>query len=144
MYVCKSSLGLSKYSRTSPLIASLNVQRVESMINNHTINLLRRCLMGDSLTSQLYWTLYKQGELEDQTLLGRASHLIHKNELTFTKTILNDIFHINTKSVLFERVPHGRNGLIDSLRVIFNYYDTDNMDYARTGVCYCDFNNAIY
>ena len=131
--IIKSSLGLSKYSRTSPLIASLNVQRVESVINNQTINLLRRYLMGDSLASQLYWTLYKQGELDDKTLLGRASHLIHKNELTFTKTIFNDIFHINTKSVglLFEHVPHGRNGLIDSLRVIFNDYDTDNMNYAR-------------
>ena len=129
--IIKSSLGLSKYSRTSPLITSLNVQRVESVINNQTINLLRRCLMGGSLASQLYWTLYKQGELDDKTLLGRASHLIHKNELTFTKTIFNDIFHIITKSVLFEHVPHGRNGLIDSLRVIFNDYDTDNMNYAR-------------
>ena len=64
-------------------------------------------------------------------LLGRASHLIQKNELTFTKTTFNDIFHINTKYVLFEHVPHGRSGLIDSLRVIFNDYDTDNMNYAR-------------
>ena len=120
-----------KYSRTSPLIASLDIQRVESVINNQTINLLRRCLMGDSLASQFYWTLYKQGELDDKTLIGRASHLIQKNELTFTKTIFNDIFHVNTKSVLFEHVPHGSNGLIDSLRVIFNDYDTDNMNYAR-------------
>ena len=43
--IIKSSLGLSKYSRTSPLLASLNVQRVESVINNQTINLLRRCLI---------------------------------------------------------------------------------------------------
>ena len=61
----------------------------------------------------------------------QISHLIQKNELTFTKTIFNDIFHVNTKSVLFEHVPHGSNGLIDSLRVIFNDYDTDNMNYAR-------------
>ena len=129
--IIKSSLGLSKYSRTSPLIASLDIQRVESVINNQTINLLRRCLMGDSLAAQFYWTLYKQGELDDKTLIGRASHLMQKNELTFTKTIFNDIFHVNTKSVLFEHVPHGSNGLIDSLRVIFNDYDTDNMNYAR-------------
>ncbi len=82
--------------------------------------------MGDSLATQLYWTLYKQGELDDKKLHGRASHLIYKNELTFTKTIFNDIFHINTKSLLFEHLPHGRNGLIDSLRVIFNEYNTDN------------------
>ena len=68
--IIKSSLGLSKYSRTSPLIASLDIQRVESVINNQTINLLRRCLMGYSLASQLYWTLYKQGELDDKTLIG--------------------------------------------------------------------------
>ena len=127
--IIKSSLGFSKCSRTSPLIASLNVQRVESVINNQTINLLRRGLMGDSLASQLHCTLYKQDELDDKTLLGRASHLIQKNELTFTKTIFNDILHINTKSVLFEHVPHGRNGSIGSLRVIFNDYDTDNLYY---------------
>ena len=51
--IIKSSLGLSKYSRTSPLIPSLNVQRVESVINSQTIHLLRRCMMGDSLASQL-------------------------------------------------------------------------------------------
>ena len=33
--IIKSSLGLSKYSRTSPLIASLDTQRVESVINNY-------------------------------------------------------------------------------------------------------------
>ena len=27
---------------------------------------------------------------------------MQNNELTFTKTIFNDIFHVNTKSVLFE------------------------------------------
>ena len=58
---------------------------------------------------------------------------MQNNELTFTKTIFNDIksFHVNTKSVLFEHIPHGRNGLIDSLRVILNDYDIDNMNYAR-------------
>ena len=61
--IIKSSLGLSKYSRTSPLIASLNVQRVDV----------------DSLASQFYWTLYKQGELDDKTFIGGASHLIQKN-----------------------------------------------------------------
>ena len=87
--------------------------------------------MGDSLASQFYWILCKQDELDDKTLIRRASHLIQKNELTFTKTIFNDIFHINTKPVLFEHVPHGRSGLIYSLHVIFNDYDTDNMNYAR-------------
>ena len=71
--------------------------------------------MGDSLASQLHWTLYKQGELDDKTLLGRASQLIHNNKLTFTKTIFNDIFHINTKALLFEHVPHDHNGVIDSI-----------------------------
>ena len=65
-------------------------------------------MMEDSLSSQFYWTFYKQGELDDKTLIGRANHLIQ----SFTKTIFNDIFHINTKYVLFEHVPHGRNGLI--------------------------------
>ena len=58
--------------------------------------------------------------------INRSSEAGKWKTLTFTKTIFNDIFHINTKSVLFEHVPHGRNGLIDSLRVIFNDYDNMN------------------
>ena len=128
---CRSFSRIFPAQTQSPIqTRSHLIQRVESVINNQTINLLRRCLMGDSLASQLYWTLYKQGELDDKTLIGRASHLMQNNELTFTKTIFNDIF-LNTKSVLFEHIPHGRNGLIDTLRVIFNDYDTDNMNYAR-------------
>ena len=87
--IIKSTYGLSKYSRTSPLIASLDIQRVESVINNQTINLLRRCLMGDSLASQLYWTLYKQGELDDKTLIGRASHSFA------CLTLLDEIIGVN-------------------------------------------------
>ena len=46
----------------------------------------------------------------------------------FIVCVIVYIFHINTKSVLLEHIPHDRNGLIDSLRVIFNDYDTDNMN----------------
>ena len=90
-------------------------------------------MMGDSLASPFYWIFYKQGELDDKTLIGRANHLIQKTELTFTKKIFNDIFHINTKYVLFEHVL-----------IVYAWYSTImTLTIWTMHVCYWDFNNAI-
>ena len=75
-------------------------------------------------TEKVNWMITHYLSVHSSVSDDSLSHLIQKNEPTFTKTIFNDIFHINTKSVLFEHVPHGRNGLIDIQRVIFNDYDT--------------------
>jgi len=129
--ILKTSLGLSKFSRTSPLLAALNIQRLERVVENQTLNLMRRCMTGNSLASTFYWTLYKCGNINGKTLLGRSSDIFKKYGLNFSKVIFSDVLNVNTKSVIYENNPKGKNGLVDSLCAIFNDYTIVNQQFAR-------------
>ena len=129
--IIKTSLGLSKFSKTNPLLTALNIQRLESVVKVQTLNLLMRCMSGDSLASMFYWTIYKRGDTEGKTLMGRSHTILQQYGLTLNKAIFNDIFRINNKTVIYEQYSYGQNGLVDSLRAIFNDYTFDNKRYAQ-------------
>ena len=67
-----------------------------------TLNLLRRCMSGDSLASMFYWKIYKRGDTEGNTLMGRSHTILQQYGLTLAKAIFNDIFRINNKTVIYE------------------------------------------
>ena len=62
--IIKTSLGLFKFSKTNPLLTALKTQRLESVVKVQNLNLLRRCMSGDSLALMFYWTIYKRGDTE--------------------------------------------------------------------------------
>ena len=100
--IIQNSLGLSQFSRTSPLLAALNTQRVESVIKVQTpLNLLTRSMSGDSLASTFYWTLYKRGEAGGKTLMGRAHTIMRQYGMTMTKAIFSNIFRLNSKTLIY-------------------------------------------
>ena len=52
--------------------------------------------------------------------------------MTMTKAIFSNIFRLNSKTlIIYNRYPHGQNGLIDSLSAIFNDYTHCNQGYAK-------------
>ena len=90
-----------------------------------------RHMSGDSLASMFYWTIYKRGDTEGKTLMGRSHTILQQYGLTLNKAIFNDIFRINNKTVIYEKYSYGQNGLVDSLRAIFNDYTFDSKRYAQ-------------
>ena len=54
--------------------------------------------------------------------MGRSHTILQQYGLTLNKAIFNDIFRINNKTVIYEQYSYGQNGLVDSLRAIFNDY----------------------
>ena len=96
-----------------------------------TLNLLKRCMSGNSLASVFYWTIYKRGDTEGKTLMGRSHTILKQYGLTLTKAIFNDVYRINNKSVIYEQYSYGQNGLVDSLRAIFNDFTFENQRYAQ-------------
>ena len=76
--IIKTSIGLSKFSKTNPLFTALKTQRLESVVKVHTLNLLRRCMSGDSLASMFYWTIYKRGDTEGNTLMDRSHTILQQ------------------------------------------------------------------
>ena len=106
--IIKTSLGISKFSKTNTLLTALNTQRLESVVKVQTLNLLRRCMSGDSLASMFYWTINKRGDTEGNTLMGRSHTILQQYGLTLTKAIFNDIFRINNKTVIYENINTGK------------------------------------
>ena len=88
-------------------------------------------MSGDSLASMFCRTIYKRGDTEGNTLMGRSHTILQEYGLTLTKAIFNDIFRINNKTVIYEHYSYGQNGLVDSLRTIFNDYTFDTKRYAQ-------------
>ena len=101
--IIKTSIDLSKFSKTNPLLTALKTQRLESVVKVQTLDLLRRCMSGDSLASMFYWTLYKRGDTEGNTRVGRSHTILQQYGLTLTKAIFNDMFRINNKTVIYEQ-----------------------------------------
>ena len=88
-------------------------------------------MSGNSLASVFYWTIYKRGDTEGKTLMGRSHTILKQYGLTLTKAIFNNVFRINNKSVIYEQYSYGQNGLVDSLRAIFNDFRFENQRYAQ-------------
>ena len=63
--------------------------------------------------------------------MGRSHTILQQYGLTLTKAIFNYIFRINNKTVIYEQYSYGQNGLVDSLRTIFNDYTFNNKRYAQ-------------
>ena len=108
----KTSTGLSKFSITNPLLTALNTHRLASMVKVQTLNLLRCCMSGDSLASMFYWTIYKRGNTDGKTLMGRSHTILQQYGLT--KYIFNYILESITQLSLYEQFSYGQSGLVDS------------------------------
>ena len=76
--IIKTSISLSNFSKTNPLGPT---PRLKSVVKMQTLNLLRRCLSGDSLASMLYWTIYKRGDTEWKPTDGP---IVHDTETIWT------------------------------------------------------------
>ena len=68
---------------------------------------------------------------DGKTVMGRAHTIMRQYGMTMTKAIFSNIFRLNRKTFIYNRYPHGQNGLIDSLRAIFNDYTHCNQGYAQ-------------
>ena len=53
-----------------------------------TLNLLRRCMSGDSFASMFYWTICKRDDTDGKTLMGRSHTILKQYGLTLTKAII--------------------------------------------------------
>ena len=56
------------------VLAELKTQRLESVVNVQTLNLLRRCMSGDSLASVFYWTIIPTRRYGGKNTDGPIAH----------------------------------------------------------------------
>ena len=115
----KCSLNLSKFSLSSPLLSALNVKYVTRVRDQNCIKLLKRIMYGTSRGRTFYFNLLAAGAT-DATLLSRCSN----GAISIFSVLLNDSIHTNVRTVF-------NNGLVDSIKQCFSYYNPRNRELAR-------------
>ena len=66
-------------------------------------------MSGNSLASVFYWTIYKRGDTEGKTPMGRSHTILKQYGLMLTKAIFNYVFRINNQTIIYEQSSYGQN-----------------------------------
>ena len=105
-----------------------------------SLNLLKRCMSGNSLASVFYWTIYKRGDTEGKTLMGRSHTILKQYGLTLTKAIFNDVLE-STTNLLYMNSTH--TGKMDSLTLCVPFLMTLHSKTNAMPKCCCDPNFVL-
>ena len=127
----KSSLGLSKYLRSSPLLNALNISTILRTCEKNAMNLLKSILYGSSSCKDFYFYLWSSPSQKAKcdTLLSRNMNYCVKYNISLVKYVLDDQF---TKQChkLFKPVTVD-DGLVDSLRMLFTNFDENDQNLTK-------------
>ena len=109
----KCSLGLSKYSYTSPLLDSLSVKRILNVTDSNSLKLFKKIVTGTSKGKDFY--LSKMHFATDCDLYSRCKKICEKKQLSLVRFLFNE-------NVLRNDFKQS-DGLVDSLKMCFDDYD---------------------
>lgn len=119
----KCSLGLSKYSFTSPLLSALHVKKIVNIVEENSVKILKRIMYGNSRGRLLYFEMMKCNNGDKMNLLSRVRHTCTKKNVSFISSMLSD--------VKFRAMPFNNDGLVDSLKQCFENFNARNRELAR-------------
>ncbi len=88
----KTSLGLSKFMRTTPLINALQINRVPTLINVYSMDMIKSIMFSNTSAKSFYSHIFKSkcftGKYKN--LISRVNTVCNENRLSFTKFLFND------------------------------------------------------
>ena len=127
----KQCFRLRSYCHTTPLLKTINLLPVLLNIKLDSLDLLRNCILSDSITRDFYSHLLHLNNMKlcsSKTLVGRVYSFCVEKDIDFKKYLLNNNYMYKTKAHLKKSyfVKLGVDGLFDTLRSLMfnNNYDT--------------------
>ena len=125
--VVKSSLGLSKFSRTRPLLSALNLDCVSKLYFKYKILFLKQ-LNNNALAKNLFDTLKNHYSTRKKT----PNFSFLKQMLECEKVVGKNLLEIDKKNLLIaldEKFCSENLGLVDSIKYVLNNYE--NLENSR-------------
>ena len=119
----KTSLGLSKYMQTTPLLNALHINKLQTLRDVYSMDLMKYMMLSNTGAKELYYHLinksYIKGKYEN--LISRVSSVCSGNDIQFLKYIFNDSYSRMCRREL-KKFP-SNDGLADSCRVLLKNYN---------------------
>ena len=98
----KQCFGLGSYCHTTPLLKTINLLPVSLNIKLDSLDLLRNCVLSDSITRDFYSNLLHLNNMKlcsSKTLVGRVYSFCVEKDIDFKKYLLNKIICIKLKHI---------------------------------------------
>jgi hypothetical protein len=123
----KSSLGLSKFSKSSPLLSALGVRKIDCLITCQSLQLFNSIMLSKTRTCSLYKILMRKDMYIG--LVGRVHDLCVKNSVSFIKVSMDKRYCKKVCKNL-KCITTG-DGLIDSYRTLLADYNPGNKEMLK-------------
>ena len=123
----KQCLGLKCRTCTTALMKALGIEYISSTIKQSSLDLLKVCLLNNSMTQKFYCMLMNEPtvrQVASKTLYGRVSSYCHGKSNNLLRYVFSDIYscEITCKLKHEHIVKLGIYGLIDSTRGLLTNY----------------------
>ena len=131
----KLCLGLGRSCHTRDLLNATGTPSVTQTINSATLELLRSCILSDSITSAFYCELLntRSSPMNNKTLVGRAVQFCSDNDIDVLKYVFNDSYSRHVQNDIINNMNMGNNtsGVIDTIRYLLYY---NNYDWQKRNI----------
>ncbi len=124
----KSTLGLSKYCRTSPLLNAMNIPQISKLKDIYCMDLMRCMYLSESRAKQFYHDIIHSKAYDNKyhNLVTRTKAICDSNELSFVRYMLHEQYHKDSRRSLKTVYTQGSDGLTDSVKSLLNRYNAYN------------------
>ena len=107
---------------------ALGIEYISSTIKQSSLDLLKVCLLNNSMTQKFYCMLMNEPtvrQVASKTLYGRVSSYRHDKGINLLGYVYSDIYSCEITHILKNEhiVKLGTNGIIDSIRGLLTNYD---------------------
>ena len=114
----KSALGLSKFSRSTPLLEALRINKINSSVETQQLNLLKSIINNGSRARTFYLHILKQhmiGKIDKhRDLISRLKPVCAKYDISLVRYIFDDRYSNSCKRTI--KAFKTDDGLVDSIR----------------------------
>ena len=115
-------------TRTTALMKALGIEYISSTIKQSLLDLLKACLLNNSMMQKFYCMLMNEPtvrQVTSKTLYGRVSSYCHDKGNNLLRYVCSDIYscEITCKLKHEHIVKLGTYGLIDIIRGLLTNYD---------------------
>ena len=114
-------------THTTALTKALGIEYISSTIKQSSLDLLKVCLLDNSMTQKFYCMLMNEPtvrQVASKTLYGRVSSYCRDKGINLLRYVFSDIYSCEITQFKNEHIVKlGTNGLIDSIKVLLTNYD---------------------
>ena len=116
----KQIVGLSTYSRSSPLLQSAGLTTVSDSLDRASVGLFKKCLFSKSVARDFYEKLlFSDEKSSNKHLVGRVRNIAEKHEISLFDILCDHNCKSNFKHE--QNIKLGSNGLVDSINYLLFY-----------------------